>query len=85
MACTTTLVYQRGYPGTVYHPLQTRFAVDVESEIVGVHAVEANREPLMGAEYLSYLRNTTQIISQSVENYTSGCCSGVVVSTGMPN
>ncbi len=50
-----TLDYKRGYPVTVNHAPQTQFAVKVAAEIVGEHAVDNNRPPLMGAEDFSYM------------------------------
>jgi hippurate hydrolase len=48
------LAYQRGYPVTVNHALQTAFATEVAKEIAG----EANvydTQPMMGAEDFAYM------------------------------
>ncbi len=50
-----TVQYGRGYPVTVNHPDQARFAASVAMEVVGAAQVDAAVDPLMGAEDFSYM------------------------------
>ncbi len=47
--------YGRGYPVTVNHPEQARFAADVAAQISGVGKVDADHPPMMGAEDFSFM------------------------------
>ncbi|HET9902745.1 MAG TPA: M20 aminoacylase family protein [Xanthobacteraceae bacterium] len=49
------LTYRRDYPVTRNHPAQTAFAVAVASEIAGKENVDANADPVMGAEDFSFM------------------------------
>ena len=44
------VLYERIYPATINHPLQTRFAADTAAQLVGEDHVVRNLEPSMGAE-----------------------------------
>src|SRR5436190_8640538 len=48
------LVYERGYPVTVNHPVQTEMATRVAQEVGGEGAV-GDTPPMMGAEDFSYM------------------------------
>jgi hippurate hydrolase len=48
------LVYERGYPVTVNHPVQTEIATRVAQEVGGEGAV-ADTQPMMGAEDFAYM------------------------------
>jgi amidohydrolase len=48
------LVYERGYPVTHNHPVQTEFATQVAKEIAGEQNVHES-PPMMGAEDFSYM------------------------------
>ncbi|MEM1164605.1 MAG: M20 aminoacylase family protein [Pseudomonadota bacterium] len=52
---TVTLAYHRGYPVTVNHPDQTDFAASIARDVAGDAMVDANVEPIMGAEDFSYM------------------------------
>lgn len=47
--------YERGYPPTVNHPAQAKFAADVAAEIVGQSNVAPDRRPEMAAEDFAYM------------------------------
>ena len=49
--------YRDGYPATVNHEEQTRFAIEVAQSVVGEDKVDADRTPTMGAEDFSYMLN----------------------------
>ncbi len=49
------LEYNYGYPPTVNHPRQTKFAAEVAKEIVGVQNVDINAKPIMASEDFSYM------------------------------
>ncbi|MCC5988786.1 MAG: amidohydrolase [Pararhodobacter sp.] len=53
--CTARLDYQRGYPVTINHPEQTRFAADCAEEVAGAGIVERNTPPIMPAEDFAYM------------------------------
>jgi hippurate hydrolase len=48
------LVYERGYPVTVNHPVQTEMATRVAQEVGGEGAV-GDTPPMMGAEDFAYM------------------------------
>ncbi len=50
-----TLDYNYGYPPTVNHPRETKFAAEVAKEIVGVQNVDINAKPIMASEDFSYM------------------------------
>lgn len=50
--------YEVGYPATVNHPDQARFAADVAREISGADKVEADGNREMGAEDFAYMLNS---------------------------
>ena len=47
--------YRRGYPPTVNHAAEAKFAADVAAEIFGAEHVIADMAPSMGAEDFSYM------------------------------
>jgi len=49
------VLYERIYPATINHPLQTRFAADTAAQLVGEDHVVRNLEPSMGAEDFSFM------------------------------
>ena len=49
------LDYNYGYPPTVNHPRETKFAAEVAKEIVGVQNVDINAKPIMASEDFSYM------------------------------
>jgi hippurate hydrolase len=57
MGASASVTYNRGYPPTVNHEAQTRFAVDVAREIAGSANVDPDHPPMMGAEDFSYMLN----------------------------
>jgi len=50
-----SVLYERIYPATINHPLQTRFAADTAAQLVGEDHVVRNLEPSMGAEDFSFM------------------------------
>ena len=52
---TAHLDYERGYPPTINHDAETKFALEVAAEIVGPEATRADRKPDMGSEDFSYM------------------------------
>jgi len=52
---TAKVVYERGYPVTINHEEQTRYAVEAARKVSG--EVDDNTAPLMGAEDFSYMLN----------------------------
>src|ERR1044072_1895980 len=50
-----TLTYNRHYPVTNNHPLQTDFAASVAGTVVGNERVDPNTPPLMGGEDFSFM------------------------------
>ena len=53
--CSATVTYERGYPPTVNHAEQTRFAAQVAREVVGPENVRDDIDPIMPAEDFSYM------------------------------
>ncbi len=53
--CTVAIDYQRGYPVTMNHPEQTRFAADCAAEVAGEAGVNRNTPPIMPAEDFAYM------------------------------
>ena len=51
----TRIAYDWGYPATVNHPDQTRFATHVAAEVVGAEAVDDNCERKAWSEDFSYM------------------------------
>ena len=49
------VMFERGYPVTVNHPEQTRFAADCAAEVVGEGAVDRNTRPIMPAEDFAFM------------------------------
>ena len=49
------VVYERIYPATINHPVQTSFAADTAAHLVGEDQVVRNLEPSMGAEDFSFM------------------------------
>ncbi len=49
------LYYNYGYPPTVNHPRETKFAAEVAKEIVGVQNVDTSAKPIMASEDFSYM------------------------------
>ena len=54
------LDYNYGYPPTVNHRRETKFAAEVAKEIVGVQNVDINAEAIMASEDFSYMWNATK-------------------------
>ena len=54
---TSKITYRRGYPVLVNHERQTAFAADIAREIAGQSKVDAQMQPMMGAEDFSYMVN----------------------------
>ena len=52
---TAKFSYTRGYPVTRNHERQTAFAASVAAQVVGHDRVDANMNPVMGAEDFSYM------------------------------
>ncbi len=52
---TAVIDYDANYPVTFNHPEETEFAVQVASEVAGVHNVEPNMPAMMGGEDFSYM------------------------------
>lgn len=52
---TAELVYDQGYPPTINHPEQTRFAVEVAREVAGADNVVDDADPIMPGEDFSYM------------------------------
>jgi hippurate hydrolase len=50
-----TLTYNRHYPVTKNHALQTEFAASVAGAVVGTERVDSNTPPLMGGEDFSFM------------------------------
>ncbi|MFY8113481.1 MAG: M20 aminoacylase family protein [Rhabdaerophilum sp.] len=50
-----TLDYRRGYPATVNHPRETRFATEIARKIAGAGQVDDDAVPTMGGEDFSYM------------------------------
>ena len=53
--CTVAIDYRRGYPVTMNHPEQTRFAADCAAEVAGEAGVNRNTNPIMPAEDFAYM------------------------------
>ena len=49
------LDYNYGYPPTVNHQKETKFAAEVAEEVVGVQNVDMNAKPIMASEDFSYM------------------------------
>ena len=49
------LDYNYGYPATVNHQRETKFAADVAKEIVGAKNVDIDAKPIMASEDFSYM------------------------------
>jgi amidohydrolase len=54
---TAKLTYQRDYPVTINHELQTAFAAAVATDVAGPDRVETDTRPMMGAEDFSFMLN----------------------------
>ncbi|HEV2335449.1 MAG TPA: M20 aminoacylase family protein [Stellaceae bacterium] len=54
-SATAELDYRRGYPPTINHADEARFAADVAAEICGEEHVERNVAPSLGGEDFSYM------------------------------
>jgi hippurate hydrolase len=52
---TATLNYERVYPATINHDVETRFATAVAERLVGADRVFRNLEPSMGSEDFSFM------------------------------
>ncbi|MCZ8182848.1 MAG: M20 family metallopeptidase [Beijerinckiaceae bacterium] len=55
LGAEVTLDYRRGYPATVNHPQETRFASDIARKIAGAAQVDDDAVPTMGGEDFSYM------------------------------
>jgi amidohydrolase len=55
LGAEVTLDYRRGYPATVNHPRETRFASDIARKIAGAGQVDDDAVPTMGGEDFSYM------------------------------
>lgn len=49
------LIYSEGYPVTVNHPEQTKFAASVAREIAGAEAVDDDMPPTLGGEDFAFM------------------------------
>jgi hippurate hydrolase len=54
---TAEVSYRRGYPPTINHVEETRFATEVAAEVCGAEHVIGNVAPSMGGEDFSYMLN----------------------------
>ena len=52
---TADVHYRRGYPTTVNHPSQTRFAAAIARKVAGEDRVSLDTPPVMGAEDFSFM------------------------------
>jgi metal-dependent amidase/aminoacylase/carboxypeptidase family protein len=52
---TCSVNYMRGYPVTVNHTDQARFAAAVAADVAGPSRVDTAAQPMMGAEDFSYM------------------------------
>jgi amidohydrolase len=55
LGAEVTLEYRRGYPATVNHPRETRFATEIARQIAGASHVDDDAVPTMGGEDFSYM------------------------------
>ncbi len=55
LGAEVTLDYRRGYPATVNHPRETRFATEIARKIAGAGQVDDDAVPTMGGEDFSYM------------------------------
>ncbi|MCZ8375364.1 MAG: M20 family metallopeptidase [Beijerinckiaceae bacterium] len=55
LGAEVTLDYRRGYPATVNHPRETRFATEIARKIAGAAQVDDDAVPTMGGEDFSYM------------------------------
>ncbi|WP_439140737.1 M20 aminoacylase family protein [Planktotalea sp.] len=53
--CSVEIVYERGYPVTVNHDVETDHAIAVAKSIAGEGAVDPNTPPMMAGEDFSYM------------------------------
>ena len=53
--CAAHLDYQRGYPVTMNHPDQTRFAADCAEEVAGPGRLDRDIAPIMPAEDFAFM------------------------------
>ncbi len=57
LGATATLNYQRNYPVSINHKQQTEFAAGVAGQVAGANNIDADTQPLMGAEDFSFMLN----------------------------
>ena len=57
LGATAELNYQRNYPVSINHKQQTEFAASVASQVAGENNIDADTQPLMGAEDFSFMLN----------------------------
>jgi amidohydrolase len=55
LGAEVVLDYRRGYPATVNHPKETRFATEIARTIAGAANVDDDAVPTMGGEDFSYM------------------------------
>ena len=55
LGAEVVLDYRRGYPATVNHPRETKFATEVARKIAGAGNVDDDAVPTMGGEDFSYM------------------------------
>jgi amidohydrolase len=52
---SVTITYNRGYPATVNHPREARYAAEIAKATFGAANVDDNVAPMMGGEDFSYM------------------------------
>lgn len=57
LGAKATLNYQRNYPVSINHEQQTAFAADIAGQVAGSNNIDADTQPLMGAEDFSFMLN----------------------------
>ncbi len=57
LGATATLNYQRNYPVSINHAQNTGFAAGIAEQVAGKDNVDADTQPLMGAEDFSFMLN----------------------------
>ena len=57
LGATATLNYQRNYPVSINNEQQTTFAAGIAGQVAGPDNIDANTQPLMGAEDFSFMLN----------------------------
>ncbi len=66
LGAEVVLDYRRGYPATVNHPRETKFATEVARKIAGAGNVDDDAVPTMGGEDFSYMLLSVRARSSSL-------------------